>query len=110
VAEALGVVRRSGERYYEAELLRLRGELLLARLAPDPVAAERFLSEALEAARRQQAKMWELRAAVSLARYWCDEGRERQAHDLLAPVYGWFAEGRDTAGVKDAGALLTELG
>jgi predicted ATPase/class 3 adenylate cyclase len=109
VTEALDRVRRTGEGYYEAELLRLRGELLLARPAPDPITAEQCLVEALETARRQQAKMWELRAATSLARLRRDQGRTREAHDLLAEVYGWFTEGLDTPDLREARALLDEL-
>jgi class 3 adenylate cyclase/predicted ATPase len=109
VAEALAMVRRTEERYYEVELLRLRGELLLARSPPDPIAAERSLVEALETARRQQTKMWELRAATFLARHWRDEGRTRQAYDLLAPVYGWFTEGFDTPDLQAAKTLLQGL-
>jgi class 3 adenylate cyclase/predicted ATPase len=110
VAEALDTVCRTGERYYEAELLRLRAELRLARPTPDPVAAERGLVEALEAARRQGARMWELRAAASLARLQRAQGRRREARDLLAPVYGWFTEGFDTPDLQEAKALRDELG
>jgi predicted ATPase len=106
----LAWVRRTGERYYQAELLRNRGELLLARPTPDPTTAERCLIEALETARCQQAKMWELRAAVSLARLWAHQGKRAQAADLLASVYGWFTEGFDTQDLKDAKALLDTLG
>jgi predicted ATPase len=67
------------------------------------------LVEALETARQQQAKMWELRAAMSLARLWADKGKRAEAYDLLAPVYGWFTEGFDTADLKDAKALLDAL-
>jgi predicted ATPase len=109
LADALAWVRRTGERYYQAELLRNRGESLLARRTPDPTTAERCLVEALETARQQQAKMWELRAAMSLARLWRDQGERAQARDLLAPVYGWFTEGFDIADLKDAKALLEAL-
>jgi predicted ATPase len=109
LADALEWVRRTGQRYYEAELLRRRGELLLARSTPDPSTAERCLIEALETARSQQAKMWELRAAVSLARLWRDQGKRAEARDLLVPIYDWFTEGFDTTDLKDAKALLDEL-
>ena len=109
LADALEWVRRTGERYYEAELLRHRGELLLARPTPDPRTAEHCLVEALETACRQRAKTWELRAAVTLARLWRDEGKRIRARDLLAPIYGWFTEGFDTADLKDAKELLDEL-
>ena len=104
------MVRRTGERYYEAELLRLRGELLLAKPMPDPIAAERSLVEALEAARRQRARMWELRAATTLAQHRRDQGRAREARDLLAPVYGWFTESFDAPDLQEAKAMLDELG
>jgi class 3 adenylate cyclase/predicted ATPase len=110
VTEGLDMVRRTGERYYEAELLRLRGELLLAKPMPDPIAAERSLVEALEAARRQRARMWELRAATTLAQHRRDQGRAREARDLLAPVYGWFTEGFDAPDLQEAKAMLDELG
>jgi class 3 adenylate cyclase/predicted ATPase len=110
LADALARVRRTGARYYEAELLRNWGELLLGRPTPDPSTADRCLVEALETARRQEAKMWELRAATSLARLWRDQGRRTEAHDLLGPVYDWFTEGFDTADLKDAKGLLDELG
>jgi predicted ATPase len=109
LADASAWVRRTGERYYEAELLRNRGELLLARPTPDPSTAERCLVEALETARRQRAKTWELRAAVSLARLWRDQGKRVGARDLLAPVYDWFPDGFETADLRDAKALLDEL-
>jgi predicted ATPase len=109
VVDALDRVRHTGERYYEVELLRRRGELLLARPMPDPLTAERCLAEALETARRQRARMWELRAATSLARLWRDQGKRAEAHDLLAPIYGWFSEGFDTPDLQDAKALLEEL-
>jgi class 3 adenylate cyclase/predicted ATPase len=109
LADAFEWIRRTGERYYEAELLRHRGELLLARPTPDPSAADRCLLEALKTARRQRAKSWELRAAVSLARLWHEQDRQADARDLLARVYGWFTEGFDTADLKHAKALLDEL-
>jgi predicted ATPase len=109
VAEGLDLVRRTGNRYYEAELLRRRGELLLARPVPDPLAAERCLVLSLETARRQRARMWELRAAASLARLRRDQGRRREAHDLLASVYGWFTEGLDTHDLIEAKELLDVL-
>jgi predicted ATPase len=109
LTDALEWVRRTGERYYEAELLRHRGELLLAGAQPDLATAEWCLAEALETARDQQARMWELRAVMSRARLLRGQGRGAEAHDLLAPVYGWFTEGFDTADLKDAKALLDEL-
>ena len=109
IAEALGHVAQTGIVYYESELHRLEGELLL-RLDPrDEQRAEASFRRALEIARVQEAKSWELRAAMSLARLWGEQGPRAEARDLLAPVYGWFTEGFDTADLKDAKALLDEL-
>jgi predicted ATPase len=109
LAEALDRVATTGELWLKAELHRLRGELLLAPPTPDQPEAEACFRQALAVAREQDARMWELRAATSLAQLWRDEGRRAEAHDLLAPVYGWFTEGFDTADLKDAKALLDEL-
>jgi predicted ATPase len=106
---ALETVRQTGERWFEAELHRLRGEMLLRTLPADHARAEGCYRKAIEVAQRQSAKWWELRAATSLARLWAEQGKRAQAHDLLAPVYGWFTEGFDTADLKDAKALLDEL-
>jgi predicted ATPase len=76
---------------------------------PDAAKAESYFQRALAVARAQQAKSWELRAAMSLARLWREQGKPRQARDLLAPIYGWFTEGFDTRDLKDAKALLEEL-
>jgi predicted ATPase len=109
IAEALGHVAQTGIVYYEAELHRLEGELRL-RLDPrDEQRAEASFRRALEIARVQEAKSWELRAATSLARLWAEQRRRGEARELLAPVYGWFAEGFDTADLKDANTLLGEL-
>jgi predicted ATPase len=110
VDEALELVEETDERWWEADLHRLKGDLLLSLAAQNAAEAEAEYGAAVTTARRQGARMLELRAATSLARLWRDQGACAEARDLLAPVYGWFAEGRDTAGVKDAGALLTELG
>jgi predicted ATPase len=109
LAEALSVVNNKGERYYEAEIHRLTGELLLAGCADQQAASEASFHQALIVARAQQAKSWELRAAISLSRLWQQQGKRAEAHALLAPVYGWFTEGFDTADLKDAKALLDEL-
>ncbi len=77
--------------------------------APDTEKAEKYFGRALAVARRQQAKSWELRAAMSMARLWRDQGKTQQARELLAPVYGWFTEGFDTLDLKEAKALLNEL-
>ncbi len=106
---ALDQVEKTGERWFEAELHRLKGEALLA-LSPQRAAeAEACYSRGLAIARDQAARLWELRAATSLARLWREHGRRTEAHDLLALIYGWFTEGFDTADLKDARALLGEL-
>jgi predicted ATPase len=108
--DPLGRVEYTREGWIEPELHRVRGELLLAPPADaDPIEAEACFQCALGVARSQAAKMWELRAATSLARLWCDQGRRAQAHDMLAPVYGWFTEGFDTADLKEPNGLLNEL-
>ena len=107
LGSALQVSETSGLFWLAAELNRRKGRLLLRQGNND--AAEELYRKALCIAREQEAKMWELRAAVSLARLWCEEGRCAQARDLLAPVYGWFTEGFDTPDLKEAKALLAEL-
>ena len=107
LAEALTVLDKTGERWYESEIYRLKGELLLQQHAANQAEAENCFQQALEIARNQQAKSFELRAATSLARLWQQQGKRQEAHDLLAPVYHWFTEGFDTADLQDAKALLT---
>ena len=85
------------------------GELLLRQTVPHAPQAEACFQQALAVARRQQAKSWELRAAMSLARLWQEQGKRAAAHELLAPIYGWFTEGFDTADLQEARALLDEL-
>jgi predicted ATPase/class 3 adenylate cyclase len=109
LAEALTVAHDNGEHHYEAELYRLKGELLLMRPVPDERAAEDCFHRALDVARRQQAKSLELRAAMSLSRLWQRQGKRDDARELLAPLYGWFTEGFDTADLQEARALLDEL-
>jgi len=106
--DALQIVERTGERWFAAELNRHRGRLLLRQGHSE--AAEGLYCKALSIAREQEAKLWELRAAASLARLRRDQGRRVEARDLLAPVYGWFTEGFDTPDLKEAKALLDELG
>jgi predicted ATPase len=106
--EALQIVERTGERWFVAELNRHKGQLLL-RQRGHPEAAEELYRTALSIAREQEAKLWELRAAASLARLRREQGRRAEAHDLLAPVYGWFTEGFGTPDLKEAKALLDEL-
>jgi predicted ATPase len=105
--DALQTIERTGERWLEAELHRHKGELVLRDGQPD--AAEELFRKALSIAEEQEAKLWELRAAVSLARLRRDQGRRREARELLAPVYDWFTEGFDTPDLKEAKALLVEL-
>ena len=108
LAEALAVVAKTGEGWWEAELHRLTGELLLKQVLPDAPQAEGCFRRALAIARRQQAKSLELRAAMSLARLWQSQNKRQEAYDLLAPVSNWFTEGFDTADLKDAKGLLEE--
>ena len=110
LAEALALVETDGERWWEAEMHRLKGTLLLA-LSPDhQVQAEACLQRALDVARRQEARSLELRATMSLSRLWQHQGKRVEARELLAPIYGWFTEGFDTADLQEAQALLAELG
>jgi predicted ATPase len=109
LAKALAFVDKNGERWWEAELHRLKGELLLVRAAEPHAEAEACFQHALDVARRQQAKSLELRAATSLARLWQQQGKPHEARQLLAEVYGWFTEGFDTADLKEAKALLEAL-
>ena len=107
--DALRIAERTRECWLEAELYRHKGRLMLRQ--GHPKAAEELYRKALSIAQEQEAKLWELRAAVSLARLlWHDQGCHAEAHDLLAPVYNWFTEGFDTADLKEAKALLEELG
>ena len=106
---ALGVTDSTEVRDYKAELSRLKGALLLQQAVPDAAQAETCFHQALDIARQQQAKSFELRAATSLARLWQSQGKRQEAYDLLAPVYGWFTEGFDTADLQEAKALLAEL-
>jgi predicted ATPase len=107
LAEALALVEQTGERHWEAELYRLRAELLL--MQGEESEAEASLQRAIEVAKRQQAKSWELRATVSLARLWRRQGRREDARALLAEIYGWFTEGFDTPDLVEARTLIEEL-
>ena len=110
LAEALAAFEASGRGDMLAEAYRLQGALLLRQSAPDPTQAETCFQQALAIARRQQAKSWELRATMSLARLWQQQGKRTAAYELLAPIYGWFTEGFDTADLREAKALLEALG
>jgi predicted ATPase len=105
--DALQIAQRTGERWLEAELYRHKGQLLLRQGHSE--VAEELYRKALSIAEEQGAKLWELRAAASLARLHRDQGRRAEARDLLAPVYGWFTEGFDTPDLKEAKALLEQL-
>jgi predicted ATPase len=105
--EALQIVERTGERWFAAELYRQKGQLLLRQGQGE--AAEELYRTGLSIAKAQEAKLWELRAAVSLARLRRDQGRRAEAHHLLSPIYGWFTEGFDTPDLKEAKSLLDEL-
>ena len=105
--DALQTVERTGHRWLAAELNRLKGELL--RRQGHPEAAEKLYRKALSIARKQEARLWELRAAMSLARLRREQGCHSEARELLAPVYGWFTEGFDTPDLKEAKALLESL-
>jgi predicted ATPase len=110
LAEAHTLVEQHAERYWEAEVCRYQGVLLLRQPRPQPEVAEAWLQRALAVARGQEAKSLELRAATSLARLWQQQGKRAEAHALLAPLYRWFTEGFDTADLQDAQALLENLG
>jgi predicted ATPase len=109
VAEAIECVNRTGERWYEAELYRLKGELLRSQLSANDTEAEICFHQAISIAQSQSAKSWELRAAMSLARLWQRQGKRDEAWQLLHDVYSWFTEGLDTADLQDAKGLLDAL-
>jgi predicted ATPase len=109
ISEAMTAVETTKERWCEAEINRMAGEIAFTSPKPDAAKAVAHFERALEVARQQQAKSWELRASMSLARLWRDQGKVQQARELLAPVYGWVTEGFDTRDLKDARALLNEL-
>jgi predicted ATPase len=109
IEDAIDKVERSKEKWCEAEVHRIAGEVALKSLGPDTDKAERHFERALAVARQQQTKSWELRAAMSMARLWLSQGKSQQARELVAPVYGWFTEGFDTLDLKEAKALLDKL-
>ena len=109
IGETTTIIEKTGERLWEAETNRVAGEITLLSPEPNVAKAEAFFDRALAVARKQQAKCWELRASTSLARLWRDQGKVKQARELLVPVYGWFTEGFDTRDLKEAKALLEEL-
>jgi tetratricopeptide (TPR) repeat protein len=107
IAQAISLANETGERAWDAELLRVNGEIAVKRGANDE--ATHAFRSAIEIAQAQQAKAWELRATTSLARLLADQGRRQEAHALLAPIYGWFTEGFDTTDLREAKALLATL-
>jgi predicted ATPase len=109
IGEAMTALQATMESWYEADISRIAGEIALLSPDPDTAKAEAYFERALAIAREQQAKSWELRAAMSMARLWRDQGKCDAARELFAPVYGWFTEGFDTLDLKDAKALLDEL-
>jgi predicted ATPase len=109
LCDALAAFEASGRGDLLAEAQRLQGELLLQQAVPDMARAETCFRQAMAIAHRQQAKAWELRAATSLSRLWQGQGKRAKAYELLAPIYGWFSEGFDTADLQEAQALLGAL-
>jgi predicted ATPase len=109
IGEAMTAVETSKEKWCEAEIHRIAGEITLMSPKPDAAKAQTYFERAIAIAGAQKAKSWELRSATSMARLWRDQGKLQQARDLLAPIYGWFTEGFDTLDLKEAKALLDEL-
>jgi predicted ATPase len=109
ISEAMAAVAKAEETWFEADANRIAGQIALLSPKPNFTKAIAHFERALTVARKQQAKSWELRAAISLARLWRDQGKVREARELLAPIYGWFTEGFDTRDLKEAKALLEEL-
>ena len=109
VDAGLSLLEQSGEWYWHAELHRTKGWLLLVGVEADEGGAEACFRQAIEIARSQEAKSWELRAATSLAELWRGQGKCHEAYDLLAPVFGWFTEGFETSDLRKAKLLLDEL-
>ena len=109
VGEAITAVEITKEKWWEAEVNRMAGETVLLGQERDTTKAEAYFEHSLSVARQQQAKSWELRAAMSLARLWRDQGKQDEARDLLVPIHGWFTEGFETRDLKEARALLGEL-
>jgi predicted ATPase len=109
IGEAMTAVETTKERWYQTEINRIAGEIALMAPKSDAAKAEAYFERALAVAREHQAKSWELRAAMSMARLWRDQGKPQQALELLAPVYGWFTEGFDTLDLQEAKTLLATL-
>jgi predicted ATPase len=109
IAEAMAAAEKAREKWCDAELQRMAGEIVLLSPEANQCEAKAHFERALGIARKQQAKSWELRAAMSMARLWRDQAKRREARELLASVYGWFTEGFDTLDLKQAKTLLNEL-
>jgi predicted ATPase len=109
MGEAMVAIETTNERWFEAEANRIAGQITLLSSEPNVAKAQAYFERALQIARRQQAKSWELRAAMSMARLWGDQGKCEQARDLLTPIYDWFTEGFDTRDLKEAKTLLDAL-
>jgi predicted ATPase len=109
IDDAIIAVETTKERWFEAEVYRMAGEITVLEPEPDAAKAEAHFERALCIAREQKAKAWELRAAMDMARLWRDQDKRLQGYELLAPVYGWFTEGFDTLDLKQAKKLLEEL-
>ena len=109
IGEALTSIGTTGERWFEAEVNRVAGEVVRRSPQSDAAEVEAYFERAMSVARHQQTKSWELRAAMSMARLWREQGKRDEARELLGPVYGWFTEGFDTLDLKEAKALLEEL-
>ena len=109
IDQAISTMEVTGEKVWTAEVHRLAGEIISASPCPDSGKAKAYFERALAVSCAQQAKSWELRAAMSMARLWRDQGKRDEARELLAPIYGWFTEGFDTLDLKEAKALLDEL-
>jgi predicted ATPase len=109
IDEAMATVGATGEKWHGAEIHRTTGEIALMSSKPDVANAQGHFERALQIARAQKARFWELRAATSIARLWRDQGKHAQARGLLAPIHDWFTEGFDTSDLKDAKMLFGEL-
>jgi predicted ATPase len=109
IGEVMTTIETTNERWFEAEANRIAGQIVSLSPPPNTAKAQTYFECALQIARQQKAKSWELRAATSLARLWRDQGKAQQARELLAPVYGWFTEGFDTRDLKEAKTLLEQL-
>ncbi len=109
MGEAIMAIETTKERWFEAEANRIAGQIALLSPEPNAKKAQTYFERALQTARQQKAKSWELRAATSMARLWRDQGKRQQAREVLVSVYGWFTEGFDTRDLREAKALLEEL-